>query len=110
MDIATLDIATLDNPVDEIVPLYTVTDETRFESHQLLIDADSLQLPLTSFPPYLAGPPPTGDSTRSSEAEIRQTQVQIINSFHDAISTKKLEAVSLLVQRGFVSPDVPNAH
>jgi hypothetical protein len=47
--------------------------------------------------------------TYREKAALYETQKQIIASFFKAISSRNIEAVTLFVQRGLVSPDVPDA-
>ena len=54
--------------------------------------------------PLATDPTLTDDERRS----IVETQRQIIASFFTAIASKNIEAVTLFIQRGFVSPDVPD--
>ncbi|KAK3311205.1 uncharacterized protein B0T15DRAFT_548513 [Chaetomium strumarium] len=120
-------IATLDNTPNELgeepVPTYTRTDTTPVTT---LLDtlplsiSRHLQLPLTSYP----APPQTWDATAaatthplprdptltySEKIAVYKSQQQIIASFFSAISSRNIEAVTLLVQRGLVSPDVPDS-
>ncbi|KAK4240622.1 ankyrin repeat domain-containing protein 50 [Achaetomium macrosporum] len=108
---------------EDPVPAYTQADTTPLTT---LLDAlpslsMRLQLPLTSYPAPLQ---PTWNSTvptttnplasdptltESEKKTLYRTQQQIIASFFHGISSRNIEAVTLFVQRGLVSPDVPDS-
>ncbi|KAL2126108.1 hypothetical protein VTI74DRAFT_1676 [Chaetomium olivicolor] len=125
-------ILTLNDPDANLdcVPTYTET-ETNLANLPLptLLDrlpslSIQLHLPLTTYPAPLnptwnihtrrsvpSTNPLAADSslTDAERQSLYHTQKQIIASFFDAISNKNTEAVTLFIQRGFVSPDVPDA-
>ena len=100
------------------MPLYTEVDENNLDSW---IDAlpersNLLQLPLTHYP-YPSWHPEydlqfkdaTTPLAPEQTAELYTLQVQLIDTFHQAIRNKNTEVVALLIKSGYVSPDVPDA-
>jgi len=83
---------------DTAVPLYTETSTT-IPSQLDGLDATALGLPLTHHP---------GDPRPPSDTEAYQTwqtQDNLIRTFFSAIASKNTELVTLLVQRGILSPN-----
>ena len=114
------------NPDEDLVPTYTETDTspllTLLTAHPAL--AALLALPLTAYPlPLYAGwtspdsraVPSTNplaaneDLTEEEKAALHRLQRQIVSALFAAVASKNIELVTLLVQQGFVSPDLPDA-
>ncbi|KAK0730738.1 hypothetical protein B0H67DRAFT_562720 [Lasiosphaeris hirsuta] len=105
---------------EENVPTYTEVDEGGITSwiDDVPERAAQLQLPLTQWPL----PPWHPDSasqwtslsastlTPEDKDELWTTQKHIITTLFDAIRSKNVEVVTILINRGWVSPDVPNEH
>ncbi|KAK3363002.1 hypothetical protein B0T25DRAFT_27074 [Lasiosphaeria hispida] len=108
---------------EENVPTYTEVDDGGIASWIDAIPerAAQLQLPLTQWP----HPPwhPASESqwtslstsnvvplTVEDKNELWTTQTRIIRTLFDAIRSKNVEVVTMLINRGWVSPDVPNEH
>ncbi|KAK4127152.1 hypothetical protein N657DRAFT_641096 [Parathielavia appendiculata] len=120
------------NIEDEIttLPLYTETSPSQVLSctspeallTTILTDHPSLttllSLPLTTYPlplhpvwgtaatnPLASNPALTDDDKQT----LHTTQLQIITTFYDALAARDTALVTLFIQHGFVSPDVPSS-
>ncbi|KAK5655466.1 hypothetical protein OQA88_5737 [Cercophora sp. LCS_1] len=113
----------------DAVPTYTETDQDGLTTLIASIPSSSeiLSLPLTTYPT----PPPITNwfdnndnisnpnvqsddapndvSHEPTPAEIYSLQTRLISTLFTAIETKNTEIVTLLVTRGYLSPDIPNA-
>jgi len=103
----------MDYPVpDENVPTYV---EHAFDDHlaawtaSLQGRASELRLPVTYFPPASHsnrfGDILHGNAAPPLDPEIRAMHVQLITALFTAVRAKNTELVTVLVSRGFVSPD-----
>lgn len=98
---------------DPSLPTYTPVDdeslETRLADLQAVYPDGTLTFPLTQHPsyPYYSTTPGTTED-RALNLEMYVLQSRIIASFHTAITNQNTEAVTLLLSRGLISPDIPS--